>query len=175
MCRLKVRPDREFKAELTRICGPGMLEVLGAQSIHVGQAFVPAAALQPASRLKGVCSQDRRPHMGHAATSRIAILQFAIAQGRISAPGGGSGWPEETQRRRRCSYVAIRIERGARVCLLSFSPCLIHHDRDVQYREAADNPAASLQPNLARRGIEQVRTAHHVRHSLPASSTTTAS
>ncbi len=26
---LKVRPDREFKAELTRICGPDMLEVLG--------------------------------------------------------------------------------------------------------------------------------------------------
>jgi DNA polymerase-3 subunit alpha len=26
---LKVRPDREFKAELTRICGPDMLEILG--------------------------------------------------------------------------------------------------------------------------------------------------
>jgi DNA polymerase-3 subunit alpha len=26
----KVRPDREFKAELTRICGPDMMEVLGA-------------------------------------------------------------------------------------------------------------------------------------------------
>ncbi len=26
---LRVRPDREFKAELTRICGPDMLEVLG--------------------------------------------------------------------------------------------------------------------------------------------------
>jgi DNA polymerase-3 subunit alpha len=25
----KVRPDREFKAEITRICGPDMLEVLG--------------------------------------------------------------------------------------------------------------------------------------------------
>jgi len=26
----KVRPDREFKAELARICGPDMMEVLGA-------------------------------------------------------------------------------------------------------------------------------------------------
>ena len=26
----KVRPDREFRAELNRICGPDMMEVLGA-------------------------------------------------------------------------------------------------------------------------------------------------